>query len=117
MRCVALAVIGATALGACGGSASGGPDGGAIDGGPDGGAVDGGAADARAGMLTLPPENAGLDYQLGGAYPPPSGVQIVSRDRTASPAAGLYSICYVNGFQIQPGEAASWMKDHADLIL
>ncbi len=67
--------------------------------------------------VTLPPTNAKLDYQLGGAYPPPAGVRIVSRDRTAMPASGLYNICYVNGFQIQPGEASVWMSQHADLIL
>jgi Glycoside-hydrolase family GH114 len=77
----------------------------------------GDAPDARAGALVLPPANAGLDYQLGGAYAPPGGVQIVSRDRTAAPAAGLYSICYVNGFQIQPGEEAWWKANHGDLIL
>ena len=67
--------------------------------------------------LTLPPLNQGLDYQLGGAYPPPAGVKIVSRDRKASPAAGLYNICYVNGFQIQESEATEWMTQHPDLIL
>jgi hypothetical protein len=67
--------------------------------------------------LVLPPVNASLDYQLGGAYPPPAGVMIVSRDRNASPAAGLYNVCYVNGFQIQPDEEAMWMRDHPDLIL
>ena len=76
------------------------------DGGPDG-----------ASGLVLPPLNGGLDYQLGGAYPPPAGVTIVSRDREAAPAAGLYNICYVNGFQIQPGEAAWWRANHDDLIL
>ena len=69
------------------------------------------------GGVTLPPFNAPIDYQLGGVYPPPAGVKIVSRDRTASPAAGLYNICYVNGFQIQPGEVNDWMTNHADLIL
>ena len=54
----------------------------------------------------LPPHNANVDYQLGGAYAPPTGVEIVSRDRHATPAAALYSICYVNGFQIQPNEEA-----------
>ncbi len=67
--------------------------------------------------FTLPPVDAPLDYQLGGPYTPPRGVRIVSRDRTASPAAGLYNICYVNGFQIQPDEEAFWMREHADLIL
>jgi len=65
----------------------------------------------------LPPLNAAFDYQLGGAYAPPTGVTIVSRDRTAAIAPGLYNICYVNGFQIQPGEASVWQSQHADLIL
>ena len=54
--------------------------------------------------VALPPPNAGLDYQLGGAYPPPGDVKIVSRDRTDAPAPGLYNICYINGFQAQPNE-------------
>ncbi len=65
----------------------------------------------------LPPPNAGLDYQLGGAYPPPAGVTVVSRDRTEAPAPGLYNICYVNGFQVQPDEEAWWRTNHPDLIL
>ncbi len=67
--------------------------------------------------VRLPPANGGLDYQLGGAYAPPPGVSIVSRDRTAMPARGLYNICYVNGFQAQEGEAAMWLAQHPDLIL
>lgn len=51
------------------------------------------------------------DYQLGGAYDPPSGVGIVGRDRGARPAPDVYSICYVNGFQTQPGELADWPDD------
>ncbi|MFF5303968.1 endo alpha-1,4 polygalactosaminidase [Streptomyces sp. NPDC013161] len=66
------------------------------------------------GPVQLPPLHADFDYQIGGAYPPPSGVRIVSRDRTASPAPGLYNICYVNAFQAQPDERASWP---ADLLL
>ena len=104
MRCVVLLMI----VAACGGGGSSSkidaPTGGSGDDGPPPG-------------VTLPPVNAPLDYQLGGAYAPPTGVKIVSRDRTASPAAGLYNICYVNGFQIQPGEASDWMTNHADLIL
>jgi hypothetical protein len=81
--------------------------------------VDGGTrADAMvtedAGALRLPPVNGALDYQLGGAYPPPDAVNVVSRDRTEAPAPGLYNLCYVNGFQVQPGEMGSW---DADLIL
>ncbi len=55
------------------------------------------------------PEGAVADYQLGGGYPPPPGVTVVARDSTDRPAAGLYSICYVNGFQTQPG--ADWPRD------
>jgi hypothetical protein len=65
----------------------------------------------------LPPAGAGLDYQLGGAYPPPAGVGVLSRDRTDPPAAGLYNLCYVNGFQTQPGEADWWLEHHPELVL
>ncbi|WP_225825846.1 endo alpha-1,4 polygalactosaminidase [Streptomyces naphthomycinicus] len=64
--------------------------------------------------VRLPPRGAGFDYQIGGAYPPPAGVRIVSRDRSDSPAGGLYNICYVNAFQAQPAERSSWP---ADLLL
>lgn len=53
----------------------------------------------------LPP-GALADYQLGGAYPPPEGVTVVVRDATDQPEAGYFNICYVNGFQTQPG--ADW---------
>jgi hypothetical protein len=66
---------------------------------------------------TLPPVNAQFDYQIGGAYTPPTGVQVVSRDRTASPVAGLYNICYVNTFQVQPDEVTWWQQNHDDLLL
>ncbi|MFJ4833552.1 endo alpha-1,4 polygalactosaminidase [Streptomyces sp. NPDC088747] len=68
----------------------------------------------RASAVELPPLHAGFDYQIGGAYPPASGVRIVSRDRSDSPAPGLYNICYVNAFQVQPGERHQWP---ADLLL
>ena len=66
---------------------------------------------------TLPPVNAPFDYQIGAAYTPPSGVQVVSRDRGAAPAAGLYNICYVNAFQVQPDEVTWWQQNHDDLLL
>jgi len=69
------------------------------------------------GALTLPPLNAGLDYQLGGPYTPAASVKIVSRDRKAQPAAGLYNICYVNGFQAQQEENDFWLKEHPELVL
>ncbi|WP_433343873.1 endo alpha-1,4 polygalactosaminidase [Streptomyces sp. CA-253872] len=62
----------------------------------------------------LPPRHQGVDYQLGGAYPPPAGAGIVVRDHTAKPAAGHYNVCYVNAFQAQPGRTADWP---ADLLL
>ncbi len=73
--------------------------------------------DGAAPAARLPPVNAAVDYQLGGAYPPASGVQIVVRDRRAAPVPGRYNICYVNGFQVQPDEADRWLADHADLVL
>jgi hypothetical protein len=73
--------------------------------------------------VRLPPRHAGFDYQIGGAYPPPEGVRIVSRDRSDSPAQGLYNICYVNAFQVQPEERSSWPSDlllrdaHGDVVI
>lgn len=61
--------------------------------------------------VTLPPAGAQPDYQLGGAYAPAEGVGIVGRDRSAEPAEGVYSVCYVNGFQTQPGELEEWPGD------
>jgi endo-alpha-1,4-polygalactosaminidase (GH114 family) len=66
-----------------------------------------------------PPPNAKFDYQIGGAYPPPRGVKVVSRDWfEGSPARGAYSICYVNAFQTQdnepgvdrPDERSNWPR-------
>ena len=68
-------------------------------------------SEASARPITLPPENGIPDYQLGGAYEPAVDVQIVARDRSDPPADGLYSICYVNGFQTQPGELDTWPAD------
>ncbi|MEK0097270.1 endo alpha-1,4 polygalactosaminidase [Streptomyces sp. A475] len=58
-----------------------------------------------------PPRHAGFDYQIGGAHPPAKDVRVVSRDRTARPALGLYNICYVNAFQAQPDERDAWPGD------
>ncbi|WP_125776004.1 endo alpha-1,4 polygalactosaminidase [Antribacter gilvus] len=65
--------------------------------------------------VSLPPTHGVLDYQLGGAYTPPGGLDVVVRDATAEPADGAYSVCYVNGFQTQPGDDR-WL-DHEDLLL
>jgi len=76
-----------------------------------------GIGTADAATVTLPPVNAKFDYQIGAPYSPPAGVQIVSRDRTATPATGLYNICYINVFQTQPDEIAWWQANHDDLLL
>jgi hypothetical protein len=67
--------------------------------------------------IALPPAGGQYDSQLGGAYEPPAGTLIVSRDRTAPPAPGLYNICYVNAFQTQPQETDWWLANHSDLLL
>lgn len=61
--------------------------------------------------IVLPPAGVSFDYQLGGASPPARGVEIVVRDRLDPPAAGLYSVCYLNGFQTQPGESDAWPEE------
>lgn len=107
-------------LAACVGSAPGSDDTGGDDttGGGSGSDTKGdGTGSGGTATVTLPPVGGKLDYQLGGAYAPPAGVTIVSRDRTASSASGVYNICYVNGFQIQPDEETFWKTQHPDLIL
>ncbi|WP_256335884.1 endo alpha-1,4 polygalactosaminidase [Microbacterium sp. cf332] len=75
------------------------------------GAPDAGAPDAGTVDIALPPAGGLPDYQLGGAYEPEPDVEIVGRDRAAEPSVGRYSICYVNGFQTQPGERDLWDPD------
>lgn len=74
--------------------------------------------------VTLPPANGKFDYQIGGAYTPAAGVQIVDRDRFDASASGFYNICYLNALQSQPNDAehpegtTSWWKtNHSDLLL
>lgn len=84
---------------------------------PDGGSMDAAFPDVGVSAYPLPPVNAGLDYQLGEAYAPPAGVGIVARDREASVAPGLFNLCYVNGFQVQPHEESFWLTEHPELVL
>ncbi|WP_432561383.1 endo alpha-1,4 polygalactosaminidase [Kineococcus sp. SYSU DK003] len=97
---------------------------------PDAGLVFGGAAAVPPAVVEAattgvgdpptaapPPAGAVVDYQLGGAYVPDPAVRVVIRDRETEPAAGRYSICYVNAFQTQPGEADFWLTQHPDLLL
>lgn len=74
-----------------------------------GGLLAGCAASAEGDGPALPPTSGAFDYQLGGtddALPDGSPIDVVVRDATAAPLAGAYCVCYVNGFQTQPG--ASW---------
>lgn len=97
----ATVVVGLAAAGCAPGAAGGGDSPGVLPGGT--------ATTATGGE---PPPPGGLpDYQLGGPYDPADGVTIVGRDRAAEPADGAYSICYVNGFQTQPGERGLWADD------
>lgn len=74
-------------------------------------------APAHGAEVRLPPAGAAYDSQLGGAYQPPAGVQVVSRDREEAPAPGLYNICYVNAFQTQPQDEQWWLANHPELLL
>jgi hypothetical protein len=67
--------------------------------------------------VALPPANAKFDYQIGGAYTPPPGVQVITRDRNATPVAGRYNICYINAFQTQSDEIDWWQRYHDNLLL
>ncbi|CAI9404964.1 endo alpha-1,4 polygalactosaminidase [Nocardioides sp. T2.26MG-1] len=62
------------------------------------------------------PTGTDVDYQLGGARSVPEHVGIVVRDREATPADGRYNVCYVNGFQTQPGQRRFW-RAHWRLVL
>ncbi|WP_409648025.1 endo alpha-1,4 polygalactosaminidase [Microcella sp.] len=72
--------------------------------------------DPAAARFALPSEGR-IDYQLGGASTPAPGVTIVVRDATERPAPGLASICYLNGFQTQPGELDDWLATAPDAVL
>ncbi|MBF4614356.1 endo alpha-1,4 polygalactosaminidase [Curtobacterium sp. VKM Ac-1376] len=80
------------------------------------GCADAATTGARTTSTDLPTSGR-PDYQLGGAYTPPSGVTIVERDSTDRPAKGTYGICYVNGFQTQPEAARTWKKSYPSAIL
>lgn len=73
--------------------------------------------DEVAPKVVPPTANATFDYQIGGPYTPPAGVEAVSRDRGARPADGLYNVCYVNAFQTQPDALGRWEENDPDLLL
>jgi Glycoside-hydrolase family GH114 len=72
---------------------------------------------ATGGSIRELPTGTAFDYQLGGDYPPPAGVTILTRDSTEHPVSGLYNICYVNGFQTQGGDKSFWLTKHPALVL
>ncbi|WP_326668833.1 endo alpha-1,4 polygalactosaminidase [Streptomyces canus] len=64
--------------------------------------------------VTLPPKHVPWDYQIGGAYPPATGVRVVSRSYEDVPAPGLYNICNINAYQAESDAESDW---DADLLL
>lgn len=75
------------------------------------------AADDPAADVTLPPTGGVFDYQLGGTSDRLSDgtpIDVVVRDASAAPLEGAYNVCYVNGFQTQPG--SGW-SDHPEALL
>jgi hypothetical protein len=65
----------------------------------------------------LPPTEGVFDYQLGAAADRLSDgtpLDVVVRDATAAPLEGAYNVCYVNGFQTQPG--SDW-SDRSSALL
>lgn len=80
-------------------------------------AVAGGDANQKS---APPPANATFDYQIGGDYSLPPGVEVVSRDWFIGTAPeDAYAICYVNAYQTQdddpdvdrPDERSNWPRD------
>ena len=53
--------------------------------------------------MSLPPSGR-WDYQIGGATQYTPAPAVVSRDNGDSAWPGVYTICYVNAFQTQPGD-------------
>jgi hypothetical protein len=66
---------------------------------------------------TLAPVSGTFDYQLGAAYGQPGEFDVVVRDATADPLEGAYNVCYVNGFQTQPGTLPEWERRHPEALL
>ncbi len=63
------------------------------------------------------PSAGAIDYQLGGASEPLPGTVVVVRDASEQAAEGILSICYVNGFQTQPGELDGWLENAPEALL
>ncbi len=70
-------------------------------------------ASSKASTIKNLPANAKVDVQLGGGYAPLSSVRVVDRDSSEKPVKGVYSICYINGFQTQDYQKSFWTKTRA----
>ncbi|VXC43595.1 endo alpha-1,4 polygalactosaminidase [Pseudoclavibacter sp. 8L] len=81
------------------------------------GCAQGGTKVSAESTVPLPPTSGTFDYQLGEPYDIDGGLDVVARDATAAPDSGAYSICYVNGFQTQPGESTAWLHERSELLL
>ncbi|MEU6253218.1 endo alpha-1,4 polygalactosaminidase [Streptomyces sp. NPDC047043] len=68
-------------------------------------------APAPATAVTLPPKHVPWDYQIGGSYPLPTGVRVVSRSYEDPPAPGAYNICNINAFQAEEHAEGDWKSD------
>lgn len=67
--------------------------------------------------IAPPPTDGVFDYQLGGVadrLTDGTPIDVVVRDATAAPLEGAYNVCYVNGFQTQPG--ADWSDRESALL-
>jgi hypothetical protein len=82
-----------------------------------GSAVSSGASLTAPSGVAPPPVNGQFDYQLGGAYQPTASVTILDRDRSDPPVAGKYNICYLNAFQTQAEDDATWKAQHPEVLL
>lgn len=72
------------------------------------------AEPAPAGAALFDPDRH-VDYQLGGGYRSDAG--IVVRDRTDAVDPDAYNVCYVNGYQTQPGSGDFWSRQGRGALL
>ncbi|TQL66220.1 endo-alpha-1,4-polygalactosaminidase (GH114 family) [Nocardioides albertanoniae] len=67
--------------------------------------------------MALPPTDGTFDYQLGATadrLADGTPLDVVVRDATAAPLEDAYNVCYVNGFQTQPG--SDWSSRSSALL-
>lgn len=74
------------------------------------------SAAAPSAEVQLPPVTGSFDYQLGGVDDT-VGLAVVARDAAEQPMPGAYNVCYVNGFQSQPGEGDRWLQRYGQAVL